>query len=50
MTMRFIKRNGPALALLLVGAAFLLAGVWRGEPETVLRKAINVCLECIGLG
>ena len=40
----------PTCALLLTGAAFVGLGAWRGEAETVLRKAITICMECIGLG
>jgi hypothetical protein len=36
--------------LLLTGAALLYIGVSRGEMDVVLRKAINICLECIGIG
>jgi hypothetical protein len=37
---------------ILVGlAALCLAlGVMRGEDTVVWRKAVNVCMECIGLG
>lgn len=48
--MSFIKRNRVALVLIALGIAFIVFGVWRGEVETVLRKAVNVCMECIGLG
>lgn len=48
--MNFLRRYGIALALVLTGAAFIAIGVWRGEAETVLRKAVNICMECIGLG
>lgn len=44
------RRNAVAAVLLLTGAAFVAMGVWRGEVETVLRKAVNICMECIGLG
>ncbi len=48
--MSFIKKNKAALLLLATGVAFLAIGVWRGEVETVFRKAVNICMECIGLG
>ena len=35
---------------LLCGAILILLGVLRGEPETILRKAVKLCLECIGIG
>mgnify|MGYP004620175579 FL=1 len=38
------------IALLICGAAMLCYGVWRGEAETVLSKAIRLCLECVGIG
>ena len=31
-------------------AAFIIYGVQRGEVAVVLKKAVNICLECIGLG
>ncbi|MDR1650774.1 MAG: thioredoxin [Synergistaceae bacterium] len=37
-------------ALFLIALAFVAAGVSRGEMSTVLRKAVTVCLECIGIG
>ena len=48
--MSFLKKNAPALTLLVIGALFLMAGVWREETEQVFRKAVNICMECIGLG
>ena len=37
-------------ALLICGTAMLCYGVCRGEADTVLSKAIRLCLECVGLG
>jgi len=34
-----------ATALIMIGY-----GAYRGEVETVLGKAIKICLECIGVG
>ncbi len=48
--MRFIKNNKPALTLIIVAIAFIAVGIWRDEAETVFRKAVNICMECIGLG
>lgn len=45
----FLIRYG-GLALFILGALFLAIGVVRGEHLTVLKKAIRICLECIGLG
>lgn len=38
------------VALLIVGIAMVCFGVMRGEADTVLAKAIRLCLECIGIG
>lgn len=43
-------KNRIAIAVTLLGAVFLLLGVIRGEDTVVWRKAVNVCMECIGLG
>ena len=47
----------PAPRLLMMTGALLLAavlmigfGIWRGEADTVLAKAIRLCMECVGIG
>ncbi len=44
------SRDVIAAALAVLGAAFVGIGMALGENEIVLRKAVNICLECIGLG
>lgn len=38
------------IAIAAAACAFIVYGVVRGEVEIVLNKAVNICLECIGLG
>lgn len=38
------------LALLAAAIVFIAVGLMRGEQVVVLKKAVKICLECIGLG
>lgn len=40
----------PALVLTLTGLALLVIGTRLGGRDTVFIKAVNLCMECIGLG
>ena len=40
----------PALILMLVGVCFMGYGISRGELAVVFTKAINICMECVGIG
>ena len=42
--------TGATFALILLSIACMAFGIYRGEVDTVLAKAINICMECIGLG
>lgn len=48
--MSFIRRNRAAIITLAIAVLFLALGVLRGETQIVFRKAVNICMECIGLG
>ena len=48
-----MKREIPlkvTIALIPLAIACMAFGIYRGEVGTVLAKAINICMECIGLG
>lgn len=34
----------------VLGLCMMLYGLFRGEVDVVLQKAIRICLECIGIG
>ena len=44
------KKNMLQVSLLICGVAMLCYGALRGEVDTVLSKAIRLCLECVGIG
>nr|WP_281350951.1 CD1871A family CXXC motif-containing protein [Aminipila butyrica] len=33
-----------------MGLCFMGFGIFRGETAVLFEKAINICLECIGIG
>ena len=44
------KRYILPLLILLVGVGFMVYGATDGEAYAVLKKAVAICMECIGLG
>ena len=36
--------------LAAIGIVMMGFGIYRGEMAVVLEKAINICMECIGIG
>lgn len=48
--MRVKTKHLVSRALLILAGYFIALGIYRGGVSTVLTKAVNICLECIGLG
>lgn len=44
------KKTLAGCVIFLMGLAMIGMGTCRLEPLTVLTKAINICMECIGIG
>jgi hypothetical protein len=48
--MNGMKHRIIPVFLLTGGLVFVIAGIALGDMELVFRKAVFVCLECIGIG
>lgn len=44
------KPYAVTVLVMVLGAVFVAVGVLRGESGDVLTKAVNICLECVGIG
>lgn len=47
-----MKHKGWIVPACFLSAGFLMIaqGIIRGEHQTVVEKAIKICLECMGIG
>lgn len=45
-----IKIKYLQIGIFVTSIALIVGGIYRDEVRTVLIKAINICLECIGVG
>lgn len=47
---RLLRNSEGGICLAILGLGAMAFGVYRGEMPVVLEKAINICMECIGIG
>ena len=45
-----MKKKTIAYTLLATALAFIVIGIAQGDYTDTLRKAVVICLECIGIG
>ena len=45
-----MKRKYQTMTALILSAALIIIGVMEGQNRQVFVKAVNICLECVGLG
>ncbi|MDD3221295.1 MAG: CD1871A family CXXC motif-containing protein [Lachnospiraceae bacterium] len=44
------QRKWIRAGVMVLALVFIVIGVTRGEAATLFIKAVNICMECIGIG
>ena len=47
---KIAESKWTGITLAAVGILMMAFGIYRGEMEVVFTKAVNICMECIGIG
>lgn len=47
---RLLASRWTGVGVAVLGLAMMGYGIYRGELSVVFTKAVNICLECIGIG
>ena len=50
MIKKITKTKWTGVVLAIIGILLMVFGIYRGEMSVVFTKAINICMECIGIG
>ena len=47
---RFVRSRRSGISFAAAGLLMMAFGIFRGEMAVVFEKAVNICLECVGIG
>lgn len=47
---RLLRTSRAGILAVAAGLLMMAVGIGRGEMMIVLEKAVNICMECIGIG
>ncbi len=47
---RLLRSRLTGICIAVIGLLAMCYGISRGEMSVVLEKAVNICMECIGIG
>ena len=47
---RLFGSPSAGICIAVIGLLMMGLGIYRGEMAIVFEKAINICMECIGIG
>ena len=50
MTKKVNIQNLIRIAILAIGITLMCIGIWQEEMTAIMRKAVIICFECIGIG
>lgn len=50
MIKKLTETKWTGVVLMICGILLMILGIHRGEMSVVFTKAINICMECIGIG
>jgi len=50
MIKKITETKWAGVVLAILGIHLMIFGIYRGEMSVVFTKAINICMECIGIG
>lgn len=45
-----MRKYLPAAILIVIALVLIIVGIILQQPDSVLHKAIRICMECVGLG